>query len=96
MNLPVWQSQIVVLAFKVQVGEDELVLDHLPNDASHFVTVHLDDRLVNLDSLVSMESLHFFVLLLSDDLPWKLNLHPGMQNHMVDLVNSIVQKNVKV
>lgn len=45
------QSQVIVLALHVKVGKDELVLDHLPNDPGHLVSIHLHHRLGHLDSL---------------------------------------------
>lgn len=65
--ITVGQAQVVVEALDVQVGEDELVLDHLPDDPGHLVTVHLDDRLVDLDALAGgvlsgNESVKFAIL----------------------------------
>ncbi|KCZ86404.1 NADP-dependent isocitrate dehydrogenase [Hyphomonas adhaerens MHS-3] len=41
--------QVVILQVDVQVGVDQLVFDKLPDDAGHFVPVHLDDRVLDLD-----------------------------------------------
>ena len=35
------QTQVVVLRLQVHIGQDQLVLDHLPQDAGHLVAVHL-------------------------------------------------------
>jgi hypothetical protein len=43
------QAQIVVLEVDIQVREDELVLDILPNDTGHLVTVELHDGVLDLD-----------------------------------------------
>ena len=48
----VLHAQVVVEALHVQVGEDQLVFDHLPDDTGHLVAVHFDHWFVNLDSLV--------------------------------------------
>ena len=45
------ESEIVVQALDIQVGEDQLVLDHLPDDPGHLVAVHLHDGLRHLDPL---------------------------------------------
>lgn len=45
----VLQPQVVVLQLDVQVGEDEPVLDVLPDDARHLVAVQLDHRVLDLD-----------------------------------------------
>ena len=42
-GIAVGQTQIVVLGLKIHKGEDQLVLDHLPQDAGHLVAVHLDE-----------------------------------------------------
>jgi hypothetical protein len=42
-------AEIVVEQIDVEVGMDQLVLDELPDDASHLVAVHLDDRILHLD-----------------------------------------------
>lgn len=45
----VLEAQVVVLEVDVKVGEDELVLDALPDDAGHLVAVKLDDGVLDLD-----------------------------------------------
>ena len=47
----VLKTKIVVLEVNVEVGVDELVLDGLPDDASHLVTIELDHRVHHLDLL---------------------------------------------
>ena len=37
--------EVVVLQIDVEVREDQLVLDELPDDAGHLVAVELDDRI---------------------------------------------------
>ncbi len=37
------QTEIVVLGLEVHEGQEQLVLDHLPQNAGHFVPVHLDE-----------------------------------------------------
>jgi hypothetical protein len=41
--------QVVVLQVDVEVRQDQLVLDELPDDAGHLVAVELDDRVLDLD-----------------------------------------------
>mmetsp|Transcript_33511 Transcript_33511/g.51484 ORF Transcript_33511/g.51484 Transcript_33511/m.51484 type:complete len:253 (+) Transcript_33511:527-1285(+) len=44
-------AQVEVLDIDVEVGVDESVLDLLPNDSRHFIAVHLNDGVRNLDLL---------------------------------------------
>jgi hypothetical protein len=46
------QTQVVVLAIHIQVGKDQLVFDHLPNDSGHLVAIHFDHGFGNLDAPV--------------------------------------------
>ena len=48
-GIAVGQAQIVVLGLEVHKGEDQLILDHLPQDAGHLVAVHLYQRGRHLD-----------------------------------------------
>ena len=41
--------QVVIFEVDVEIRMDQPVLDHLPDDAGHFVPVHLDDRIFDLD-----------------------------------------------
>jgi hypothetical protein len=41
--------QVVVLQVDVEVRQDQLVLDELPDDSGHLVAVELDDRVLDLD-----------------------------------------------
>lgn len=47
----VLQTKVVVLEVNVEVGVDELVLDGLPDDASHLIAIKLDHRVHHLDLL---------------------------------------------
>ena len=42
-------AEVVVLQVDVEVREDQLVLDELPDDPRHLVAVELDDRVDDLD-----------------------------------------------
>ena len=42
-------DEVVVLQVDVEVREDQLVLDELPDDPRHLVAVELDDRVADLD-----------------------------------------------
>src|SRR5262249_28041981 len=44
-------AEVVVLQVDVEIGEDETLADHLPDDARHFIAVELDDRTGDLDLL---------------------------------------------
>ena len=48
-GVAVLDAEVVVVELDVEVRQDQLVLDELPDDASHLVAVHLDDRVENLD-----------------------------------------------
>ena len=43
-SVAVLQAQIVVLGLQVHEGADQLVFDHLPDDAGHLIAVHLHKR----------------------------------------------------
>ena len=45
----VQQTQIVILGLQVHIGQDQLILDHLPQDSGHLVAVHLDQRGLHLN-----------------------------------------------
>jgi hypothetical protein len=45
----VLDRQVEVLQVNFQVGQDQLVLDELPDNAGHLVAVHLDDGIYYLD-----------------------------------------------
>ena len=64
--IAVRKSQVIIEALNIKIWEDELILDHLPDDAGHLVTIHLDNRLVNLDTLASgvyIENLDKYLIL---------------------------------
>ena len=42
-------AEVVVLEVDIQIGDDQLVLDELPDDSRHLVAVELDDRSRHLD-----------------------------------------------
>ena len=42
-------AEVVVLELDVEVGQDQLVLDELPDDPGHLVAVELDDGVLHLD-----------------------------------------------
>lgn len=49
----VLESQIVVLEVDIEVWVDELVLDILPDDPGHLITIQLHHRVLDLDLLES-------------------------------------------
>jgi hypothetical protein len=51
-GITVLNRQVIVLDVKFEVRENELFLDELPNDASHFIAVQVNDRVLynNLSS----------------------------------------------
>lgn len=50
-GITVLHSQIVVFDVNVQEREDELFLDHFPDDSGLLVSIELYDRIVDLDLL---------------------------------------------
>jgi hypothetical protein len=44
-------SEVEIFEVDVEIGMNELVLDHLPDDPRHLVAVHFDDRVFDLDFL---------------------------------------------
>mmetsp|Transcript_34415 Transcript_34415/g.88258 ORF Transcript_34415/g.88258 Transcript_34415/m.88258 type:complete len:278 (+) Transcript_34415:1090-1923(+) len=49
--VPVGDAQVIVINIHVKEWEDELLLDELPDDASHFIAIQLHHRVFNLDLL---------------------------------------------
>ena len=47
--VPLLDPQIVVFQVKVQVGQDQLFLDELPDDPGHLVAIEFDDGVRYLD-----------------------------------------------
>ena len=47
----VLDAEIEIEEIEIEIGEDELLLDEVPDDARHLVAVELDDRLGYLDLL---------------------------------------------
>ena len=43
------QSQIIVLCLQIDIGQQQLILDHLPEDSGHFISVHLYERGCHFD-----------------------------------------------
>src|SRR5699024_3923559 len=48
-GVTVLDAQVVVLEVNVEVGVDQALLDELPDDPRHLVTVELDNSADNLD-----------------------------------------------
>ncbi len=48
-GVAVQQAQVIVFGLQVHIGRNQLVLDHLPEDAGHLVAVHLDQRRFHLN-----------------------------------------------
>ena len=44
-----FHAQIVIEQVDIEIGQDQLVLDELPYDAGHFIAVHFNDGVFNLD-----------------------------------------------
>ena len=42
-------AQVVIQQVDIEVGQDQLRLDEIPDDPGHFVAVDIDDRVVHLD-----------------------------------------------
>ena len=45
----VLDAEVVIVELEVEIGEDQLVLDLLPDDPGHLVAVHIDYRIGHLD-----------------------------------------------
>ena len=48
-RVAVLDAEVEVVELDVEVRQDELVLDELPDDPGHLVAVHLDDGVLDLD-----------------------------------------------
>lgn len=48
-SVTVLNAKIVVLDVKIQVWEDELFLDELPNDSGHLIAIEVDNGVLDVD-----------------------------------------------
>ena len=48
-RVAVLDAEIEIDQLQVEIGQDQLVLDQLPDDPGHLVAVELDDRVFDLD-----------------------------------------------
>lgn len=48
-SVTVLNAKVVVLDVKIQVWEDELFLDELPNDSGHLITIEVDNGVLDVD-----------------------------------------------
>lgn len=48
-SITILDTKIKVLDVKIQIWENELFLDELPNDSSHLVTIKVNDRVLDVD-----------------------------------------------
>src|SRR6056297_2843481 len=48
-RVAVFDAEVVVLQIDIEVLQDQLVLDELPDDAGHLIAVEFDDGVLNLD-----------------------------------------------
>jgi hypothetical protein len=53
----VFNAKVVIEQVHVEIGMDQLVLDELPDNASHLVAVHFDDRICHFDFRHSVSNL---------------------------------------
>ena len=44
-----WMREVEIEQRQVEIGEDQLLLDHLPDDPRHLVPVEVGDRVFHLD-----------------------------------------------
>ena len=42
-------AEIVVAQIDIEIGKDQLILDELPDDASHLIAIKFNNRIYNLD-----------------------------------------------
>ena len=47
--ITLFKTEIIVLAFEIDKGEDQLILQHLPDNSGHLVAVHFDERCFHLN-----------------------------------------------
>jgi len=47
--VPLLDAEVVILQVDVEIGQDQLLLDEVPDDPGHLVAVELDDRIRDLD-----------------------------------------------
>ncbi|MND57083.1 hypothetical protein D3C80_482050 [compost metagenome] len=50
-GVAVLDREIVIFDVEIEIGQDQLILDQLPDDAGHLVAVEIDDRVGYLDLL---------------------------------------------
>jgi len=48
--VPVFHSQVIIFKVNINVWEDHSFSDLVPDDACHFISVHLNDRLGDRDA----------------------------------------------
>jgi hypothetical protein len=53
-------AQVEVLNVDVEIRKNELLLDQLPDDAGHLITIDIDNGVLNLDFLVLHSSKYLF------------------------------------
>ena len=46
-------AEIVIEQVDIEIGQDQLLLDEIPDDPGHLVAVHLDDGVVHLRAVAS-------------------------------------------
>ena len=61
-GVTVLDAQVKILDVDIEVGEDQLFLDELPDDAGHLIAVHVNDWVRNLDFLAFHSLFFYFVL----------------------------------
>ena len=49
--IPLFESQIIILRLQLDIRQQQLLLDHLPENSCHFIAVHLDKRCFHLNSI---------------------------------------------
>jgi hypothetical protein len=66
-SITVLDAQIEVLDVNIEVGENQLLLNELPDDAGHLIAIHVDHGVRNLNFL-AFHSLFYLelVILLKD------------------------------
>jgi hypothetical protein len=53
-------AQVEVLNVDVEIRKNELLLDQLPDDAGHLITIDIDNGVLNLDFLALHSSIYLF------------------------------------
>jgi len=71
-SITVFDAQIKILDIDIQKGQDQLFLDHLPDDPGHFISIKFNNRIRNFNLLLSCNRekkrlIHFVTMEVSEN-----------------------------